>query len=186
MHGRVCPWWLGPILCCPLRRFVENPEVLLGPYVKPGMTILEPGCGMGYFTLPLARMAGPDGRVVCVDMQPRMIRGLERRARKAGLLDRIERIVCTPEDLGVSAWNGRIDLAVAIHMVHEVPQKQHLLEQIFTALRPGSTLLMLEPKGHVSAEDFEGTLQTARAARFTVVEKQQVKRDWRAVLQRPA
>ncbi len=55
----VCPAWAGPLLCCPLRRLFERPETLLGGNVRPGMTVLEPGCGMGYFTLPIARMTGP-------------------------------------------------------------------------------------------------------------------------------
>ena len=134
------------------------------------MTVLEPGCGMGYFSLPLARHAGPDGQVICVDVQPRMIEGLRRRARRAGLLDRIETVVCTSGDLGLSSFRGRIDLAVAIHTVHEVDDSRGFLEQIAAALRPGGTLLVLEPRGHVSREAFETTLGTA--AEVGLVEKQ--------------
>ncbi len=74
------------LLASPVRRWMgENPEALLTPYVREGMTVLEPGPGMGFFTLPLARMVGPAGRVVAVDIQARMLDALERRARKAGL-----------------------------------------------------------------------------------------------------
>jgi 2-polyprenyl-3-methyl-5-hydroxy-6-metoxy-1,4-benzoquinol methylase len=183
-NHRVCPWWLGLLLCCPLRHLLEKPETLLGPYVQPGMTVLEPGCGMGYFTLPLARMVGPQGRVVCVDLQPRMIRGLERRARRAGLLDRIDASTCTPEDLGIARWNGRIDLAVAIHMVHEVPDQRRLLDELHAALRPNRLLILIEPKGHVSPMKFEETLAVAREAGLNVREHDAIRRQRRAVLQR--
>ncbi len=66
-HG-VCPWYLGYLLASPLRRLLENPERMLRPYVRPGMTVLEPGSGMGFFSLPLARLVGAEGRVVCVDL----------------------------------------------------------------------------------------------------------------------
>ncbi len=133
----VCPAWAGPLLCCPLRRLFERPETLLGDHVRPGMTVLEPGCGMGYFTLPIARMAGPTGRVVAVDLQPKMIEGLTRRARRAGLLERIEAFACTDGSLGLASRPGVVDLAVVIHVLHEVRDRQRFLEQLFDALRAG-------------------------------------------------
>ena len=66
MANRVCPHWVGYLLINPLRNLFENPNKILGPFVQEGMTVLEPGCGMGYFTLPLARMVGPKGRIVAV------------------------------------------------------------------------------------------------------------------------
>lgn len=51
----VCPWWLGYLLVTPLRRFLHDPEKILGDYVDEGMTVVEPGPGMGFFTAELAR-----------------------------------------------------------------------------------------------------------------------------------
>lgn len=90
MGKRVCPWWLGYFLASPLRRFLQDPGAMVAPYVHSGMTVLEPGPGMGFFTLEVARRVGPHGRVVALDVQPRMIGGLKRRLAKAGLLDRVE------------------------------------------------------------------------------------------------
>lgn len=75
MAKHVCPWWLGYWLVSPLRRLWEHPVRMLGPFVREGMLVLEPGCGMGFFTLDLARMVGPRGRVVAVDVQERMLAG---------------------------------------------------------------------------------------------------------------
>jgi len=44
---------------------------------------------MGFFSLPLARMVGPNGKVLCVDLQEKMLRSLHKRALKAGVADRI-------------------------------------------------------------------------------------------------
>lgn len=84
MAHRVCPWWLGYWLACPLRQYRQDPSKILAPYVREGMTVLEPGPGMGFFTLELARLVGATGRVVAVDIQRKMI-DLKRRAAKAGL-----------------------------------------------------------------------------------------------------
>ena len=70
MAKHVCPFFMGYLLLNPLRKLLENPDRLLGPFVRPGMTVLEPGCAMGFFTLPLARMVGATGRVIAVDIQP--------------------------------------------------------------------------------------------------------------------
>ena len=60
MGHRVCPWWLGYVLASPVRRLLQNPAEVVGPYVRPGMTVLEPGPGMGFFTLEMARQRGPE------------------------------------------------------------------------------------------------------------------------------
>jgi ubiquinone/menaquinone biosynthesis C-methylase UbiE len=145
---------------------IESPERLLAPLVRPGMTVVEPGCGMGFFTLPLAQLVGPTGKVVSMDLQPRMIDGLRRRARRARLLDRIHASVCAEDDLGLAAFAGTADLAVAIYMLHEIPDVSRLLAQLYAALRPSGLLLVLEPKGHVSPEALARTLALAAAAGF--------------------
>ncbi len=161
MAHHVCPWWLGYWLVNPLRRLWESPARLLRPFVGTGMTVLEPGCGMGYFTVDLARMVGPSGHVVAVDLQERMLAGLRRRAARAGMLERVDIRRAGPEGLGVGDLAGRVDLALALHVVHEVPVQADFYAQVATALRPGGRLLVVEPKGHVSQEDFAASLDAA-------------------------
>ena len=163
-HRHVCPWWLGYLLASPIRRLVESPERLLRPFIEPGMTIVEPGCGMGYFSVPMARLVGPGGRVVCVDLQQEMLDGLVLRARRAGVADRITTRLCAPGDLGLDDLRGAADLVTAIHMIHEVPDRRGLLRQMIEVLRPGGVCVVAEPAGHVSAEDFAATLALAAQA----------------------
>jgi SAM-dependent methyltransferase len=108
--------------------------------------------------------------VVCVDLQPQMIAGLRRRAQKARLLDRIDTIVCAPDDLGAGAWAGKVDLALAIHVVHEIPDPDRFLRQVYDTLRPGGRFLIREPKGHVSETQFAATIESARATGFRCAE----------------
>ena len=80
MGHRVCPWWLGYVLASPLRRLLQDPVAIVQPYISPGMTVLEPGPGMGFFTIELARLVGGTGRVIAVDIQPKMLDGLKARS----------------------------------------------------------------------------------------------------------
>ena len=168
MAHSVCPWWLGYVLAHPLRRLWQNPEELLRPFVADGMTVLEPGCGMGFFTIDLARLVGPRGRVVAIDVQPRMLNGLRRRARKAGLLDRIDARLAQPEGLGVDDLDGRVDFSLAFAMVHELPDQERFFAEVHRALKPAGALLVAEPRGHVTEEAFAATLATGAKAGFVV------------------
>jgi len=83
----VCPPFIGYFLLAnPLRRLLYTPSSVVGAYVSEGMTVIEPGPGMGFFTLELARLVGPSGRVVALDIQPKMLKVIAQRAERADLL----------------------------------------------------------------------------------------------------
>ncbi|MFC1888395.1 class I SAM-dependent methyltransferase [Thermodesulfobacteriota bacterium] len=171
MAHRVCPVWIGYLLASPIRRLFEKPEKILGPYVDNGMTVLDIGCAMGFFSLPMAELVGNGGRVVCVDLQERMLEGLKKRAAKAGLSGRIESHQCSEDGLGLEEWSGRFDFALMIAVMHEIPDQLRLLSEVKGLLKPGGRALIAEPKGHVTEEDFEETLDVVEKAGFTVIDR---------------
>jgi len=162
MATQVCPWWMGYLLASPIRRWMQNPDTLLGPYIEPGMTILEPGPGMGFFTLPMAQLVGASGRVVAVDIQAKMLDELRRRAAKAGLLPRVEARLAQPHSLGVADLNGKVDLVAAVAVVHELPSAEAFFREAAAALKPEGTLLLVEPSGHVTPTRFAIEIEKAR------------------------
>ena len=166
MAEGVCPYWVGYLLLSPLRKLFESPKKILGPFVKPGMTVLEPGPGMGFFTLPLAHMVGPTGKVIALDKQEKMLQKLHRRAESRSLADRIETRPAKADSLGIPDLQGKADLAVLIHMVHEHSNPENLLFEVFHSLRPGGRMLMKEPPGHVSGEELEQSYMLAEWAGF--------------------
>jgi SAM-dependent methyltransferase len=168
MPKMVCPWWLGYALASPLRRLMHDPRAILSPLVAEGTTVVEPGPGMGFFTLELARLVGPRGRVVAVDVQARMLSALRRRARRAGLGDRIETRQVAHDGMGIADLDGCVDFALAFAMVHEVPDGARFLAEVAAALKPRARFLLAEPKGHVGEERFAATLQLAARAGLTV------------------
>lgn len=181
MPHSVCPWWLGYFHLSALRRWKQDPQRVLEPWVRPGMTVVDVGCAMGYFTLPLARLVGPDGRVVAVDLQARMLRTLERRARRARLSDRIEMRGCTADSLGLADLAGRVDFALVFAVAHEVPDVDTLMVELAALLAAKGRVLVVEPSGHVSAEEFAASIAAARSAGLTVEAQPTIARS-RAVL----
>ena len=181
---RVCPWWLGYLLASPVRKIAYRPAKLLAPYVRPGMTVLEPGPGMGFFTLELARLVGSAGRVIAIDIQPRMIGRLRRRAAKAGVLDRLDVRLVEPGSLGVADLAGAVDFTLAFAMVHEMPDAAAFFREVAQASKPGARLLVAEPSGHVTPAQFDAELQAARDAGFTLVESPAVRGNRTALLRR--
>ncbi len=176
MPQRVCPWWLGYFLASPLRRLIEDPVKVVAPYVREGMTVLEPGPGMGFFTLELARLVGPSGRVVAVDIQPRMLASLKRRAARAGLLERIDARLTAPDTLRITDLTGVVDFTLAFALVHELPAVEPFFTEVAMASKPGAGLLFAEPTGHVNTANFEAELAAAVRAGFKVVERPAIRR----------
>ncbi len=162
MVKRVCPAWVGYLLSNPLRRLFQDPYRILGPYVRREIKVLDVGPGLGFFSLPLAEMVGPEGKVVCVDIQNKMLRVLRRRAERRGLSGRIETRLSSETTLGISDLNESIDFILAFAVVHEIPNTGHLFQEFYAAIRPGGRVLLAEPKAHVGAADFEKTLLIAK------------------------
>ena len=176
MKPHVCPVWVGYLMLSPLRRWMQRPEKVLGPYVEEGMTTLDVGCAMGFFSLPLARMTGIEGRVICVDLQEGMIRRLAKRAKKADLSERIVAQVCTARRLGLEDWNGKIDFTLAFAVMHEHTDQKTALEEIAALTSAGGGFLVVEPRGHVSEEAFEETVRLTEQAGFSVVSRPKIPR----------
>lgn len=159
--AHVCPAWIGYFLASPLRKIVQDPQTILSPFVGEGAVAADIGCGMGFFSIPLARMVGDGGKVICVDLQEKMLRVLEKRARDAGVSARVETILAGPETTGLDNFAGRIDFAMAFAVVHEVSDPAKLFSDISAALKPSGTLLVAEPSFHVSEKDFAATVLLA-------------------------
>ena len=156
----VCPWWLAYTFDNPLRRIFHDPQDIFSGYVDEGMTVIDLGCGMGYFTLGLAEIVGPVGRVIAVDLQQQMLDVMMKRAIKKGVADRI-----TPYRTGetVIGVEEAVDFALAFWMVHEVPDPAGFFKQVGAILKPSAKLLYTEPAFHVPEQKYNSIIQTAAA-----------------------
>ena len=183
--SHTCPWWFGYFLLNPLRRFAQRPERILRPFVRPGMLVLEPGCGMGFFTLDLARMVAPGGRVVAIDLQEKMLAGLRQRAARAGLEERIDIRLAQPDRLGIDDLNCQVDLVLAFYVVHEIREQAAFFAEIAGALKPDGTVLFVEPPLHVSRAGFEASLAVAERSGLRLASRPRIGPNKVALLTKP-
>lgn len=186
MAEHVCPIWVGWLLLSPLRKWFQNPEKILGPHIENGMTVVDVGSAMGYFSIPMAKMVGKAGRVVCVDMQDKMLQNLKSRAQKFQVADQMETLLCDGNELGLKDYKEKIDFALAFAVVHEVPDQKQLFTELIASLKPGCKLLLSEPKGHVNEESFERCVKTAKEVGFAEVDRPKIGRSYSVLLQKRA
>jgi SAM-dependent methyltransferase len=139
---------------------------------------------MGFFTLELARLVGPKGRVVAVDIQPKMLASLKRRAARAGLSGRVEARTAAPDSMGVADLAGSVDLVLAFAMVHELPPANCFFAEVALAMKPGGLLLFAEPAGHVNDAEFQAQLALAAKAGLNAVDRPSIRRSRAALLEK--
>jgi 2-polyprenyl-3-methyl-5-hydroxy-6-metoxy-1,4-benzoquinol methylase len=149
---RVCPWWLAYFFDNPLRRLFHNPGKMFAPYLAEGGVAVDIGCGMGFFSIGMAKIVGEQGRVHAVDLQEKILAVLHRRARRRGVDTIIVPEKCgdTVIDLSVAA-----DFVLAFWVVHEVPDANALAQEVFSMLKPGGYFFMAEPRSHVSDTEID-------------------------------
>ncbi len=156
----VCPWWLMHVFDNPVRWLFQNPRKILSGIIREGSRVLDIGCGMGYFTIPIAVMVGPGGEVWGADLQEEMLAGVRRRAQRAGVLGRVHLHRSSPDGIGVPQT---FDFVLAHWMVHEVPDQKKFLAEVRSLLNASGKFLLVEPKVHVSKAAFDRTVETALA-----------------------
>ena len=148
----VCPWWLAYTFDNPLRRLIHNPEKIFGDYVTEGMTVVDIGCGMGYFSLGLAKIVGDTGKVISVDLQQKMLDIMLKRASKDRLSHRIEPHLCDADNIRL---NTPVDFALTFWMVHETPDPENFFAQVVAILKPTGKIVYAEPAFHVPEKQFD-------------------------------
>ena len=128
-----------------------------------GMTVLDVGCGPGFFSIDMAQMVGTSGRVIAADLQEGMLQKVKDKIKGTELERRIIMHKCDDGKIGVT---DLIDFALLFYMVHEVPKKEAFFNEIGTILKPNGRVLIVEPPFHVTKSAFEETVRKARAAGF--------------------
>jgi ubiquinone/menaquinone biosynthesis C-methylase UbiE len=167
----VCPVERAGSLDNRIRRWLQNPQKILRPYIEEGMTVLDLGCGPGYFSIDMARMVGKSGRVIASDLQEGMLQKLREKIQGTELEERITLHQCEANNIGLSE---AVDFVLAFYVIHEIPNQEEFLNEIESILKPNGRVFIVEPPFHVSKAAFEGTIRKARAVGFTLVERPKV------------
>jgi len=185
MAGKVCPVWIGYMLLNPLRKLGQNPNRILKPFLRPGMTVMDFGCAMGFFSIPMARAVGPEGRVLCVDIQEGMLKVLGRRAARAKVEKIIEPCLLEDSQIRFDSYQGKVDFVLLFAAAHEVPDQGRLFRELYKVLKPGGKILFSEPSGHLSRDDFEVSLGLAEARGFELGCEVRIRGGFSRILEKP-
>jgi ubiquinone/menaquinone biosynthesis C-methylase UbiE len=167
----VCPRWLCFTFDNWVRRRIQNPDQIIKPYIRNGHTVVDVGPGIGFFTIPMARLVGDDGQVIAVDIQKEMLTAIAERASQAGVAHRIHLQLATPVSLNVTVPS---DFALAFWMAHEVPDQEKFFAQLHSVLKDNGKFLLVEPKLHVSRVQFEAAISMAQKVGFRLLDRPDV------------
>jgi len=161
-NGRTCPWWLCWSFDNPIRRLAHDPEAMLSPHLARGQRALDVGPGMGFFTIPMARIVGPESTVVALDIQDEMLSALRSRAERKGA-----RNVRTVRYSGAGfGLEGTFDFILLFWMFHEVADKAGFVGELRRVSRAGTRILLAEPLVHVGARSFDRSVDLFRSMGF--------------------
>ena len=158
-NNHICPVAISGSLDTKFRRVFQNPQTILRPYVKEGMTVLDLGCGPGFFTIDMARMVGKSGRVIAADLQDGMLQKLNKKIHGTELEERIVLHRCEEDKIGIQE---EVDFILAFYMVHEVPDRDKFFKEIESILKTSGVMLMVEPPLHVSWTAFSRSIKSAK------------------------
>jgi SAM-dependent methyltransferase len=122
-------------------RVRENAQIVRALGIRPGMSVADIGAGGGYHTVRLSKVVGPSGRVLAVDVVPSHLEGLKRRVAKAGLKN-VTPILGAPHDARLPERS--VDVALMVHMYHEIESPYALLYNLAPALKPGGRVAVVD------------------------------------------
>ena len=169
---RVCPVEKAGALDFAFRKLLQNPHRILRPYIKDGMAVLDLGCGPGFFTLEMARLAGSSGNVIAADLQEGMLEKVKAKIQSTSMASRIRFHRCLADRIGLAE---KCDFVLVFYMLHEVPDQARFLAEIRSLLKPGGRVLLAEPKWHVTRDEFQEAIGVMEQAGFAVLERPKIR-----------
>jgi ubiquinone/menaquinone biosynthesis C-methylase UbiE len=167
-NSQVCPVELAGGLDNSFRRFLQNPQKILSPFIKKGMTVLDMGCGPGFFTIEIAKLLNGSGKVIAADLQDGMLEKVRQKIRETELEQRIELHRCQSETIGVEE---KVDFILAFYVIHEVPSQDKLFQEFKSILNPDGKILIVEPNFHVTGKSFETMLERVKKVGFEIIDR---------------
>jgi len=141
--NRVCPVEIAGSLDNKIRRWLQNPAKILKPFIKEGMTVLDVGCGPGFFTVAIAELVGRNGKVLAADLQEGMLQKLQQKIRGTEIEERIKLHKSEQNKIGITE---KVDFI------------------------PGGLIFIVEPKFHVSKKAFEEMVKKVGSYGLTSIE----------------
>lgn len=167
----ICPAEFAGSLDNSVRKLVHRPHRILEAHIRKGMTVLDLGCGPGFFTIEIANLVGETGKVIAADLQQGMLDKVAAKISGTDLEQRIELHKCKDDTIGISQ---KVDFALAFWMVHEVPDQQRLIEELKSLMNPGARIWVIEPQIHVTNKAFKKMTGLLELAGLEIIERPKI------------
>lgn len=163
----ICPVERAGGLDNSFRKLLQNPQKLLKQYIHDGMTVLDLGCGPGFFSIEIAKMLNDSGKVIAADLQQGMLEKVIRKIKGTKLEQRIKIHKCGEDNIGLTE---KVDFVLAFYMIHEVPNQELLFEEMKSILKPNGKIYIVEPNFHVSKKAFNEMINKTKNIGFEIVD----------------
>jgi ubiquinone/menaquinone biosynthesis C-methylase UbiE len=150
------------------RRWLHNPQKIIRPFISKGMTILDLGCGPGFFSIEMAKMIQGSGKIIAADLQEGMIEILRRKIHENGMENLIQPHRCTPQGLNL---NVQVDFILAFYVIHEITNPDFVINELKSVLKPGGKILIAEQKMHVPRGVFNTIVESMIQEGFKVLSR---------------
>lgn len=164
----VCPVEIAGGLDNSIRRFLQNPQKILKDYITEDMTVLDLGCGPGFFSVEIAKMLSNPGKVIAADLQEGMLKKVENKIAGTELESKIRIHKCEQDKVGITE---KVDFILAFYMIHEVPDKEKLFAELHSVLKPEGKFYIIEPNFHVSKNSFYSMIDKLETAGFEITDE---------------
>lgn len=164
-HELPCPSWLGWMVAMdnPFTKVNRAREIVGLLELKPGIKVLDAGCGPGRLTLPLAETVGLQGEVLAMDIQEEMLTRVRGKVKTSGLQN--------VQYLQARLGDGKLpqayfERAVLVTVLGEIQDHVNALNEIYQALTPGGILSVTEVIFDPHFQRRETVVRAAQAAGF--------------------
>ena len=158
----VCPMAIAGLLDSKFRRLFHNPNKILKPFINKNMTVLDIGCGPGVFSIEIAKLLEGTGKVISVDMQEGMLEIIRNKIIGKSIEKNIVLHKCTQESINI---REKVDFVLMFYMVHEVPSKERLFDEVLPLINKNGLIMIVEP-GLISSNEFNEMVNYIRDKRF--------------------
>jgi len=170
-HHKIYPVKYSGILNFRFRKIFQNPKKILDSYIKEGASVLDLGCGPGFFTIEIAKLTGESGKVIAADLQESMLKIIKQRIQETVLKKRIKTHLCQGNKIGIT---DKVDFILVFYMFHEIQNQNSYLNELKSILKPKGKILLIEPKFHVSKKTFQTMLNMIEINGFKILESPKV------------
>jgi len=154
-----------------LRLLLQNPGRILKGYIHPGMTVLDLGCGTGYFTLEIAKLLEKRGKVIAADVQIGMLEVLKQKLENSEL-QKLIKIHNNQENFLNLTEN--VDFILAFYVFHEMKYLDSIINELQKILNPKTKIFISEQKFHVSKYAFNSIVEKMENIGFEICKRPKI------------